>query len=78
MIYWRKRAENCPNHFLKFFGRTQKSIQFGNLDRKSLFFVNQNGIKGVATNDDIMNLLPACHALKGPVEPKCSHTWSCR
>ena len=39
MIYWRKRAENGRKDFLNFFGRTRKSIQFGKLDQKSLFFI---------------------------------------
>ena len=37
--YLRKRAENGRKDFLKKFGRSRKSIQFGKLDQKSLFFI---------------------------------------
>ena len=39
MRYWRKRAENGRKDFLKNLGRNRKSIQFGKLDQKSLFFI---------------------------------------
>ena len=39
MIYWRKRPKMAEKIFWKNLGRSRKSIQFGKLDQKSLFFI---------------------------------------
>ena len=64
MRYWRQRTKNGRKDFFLILGRSRKSIQFGKLDQKSLFFIWFFIDNGQKTYEKIMNkwiqMRPAC------------------